>query len=240
MHARGRAKRARSDIEQRLHARHHRDHHRQAPIRRVVGAGRHPVDHFLLQHEVHVGDAGCRFEQVEQQRCRYVVGQVAADTQATARGERDEVDVERVGLVHDQLAQRADPRLQFGDHVAVDLDDFQASRAREQVAGQRAQSRSDLDQWLPGLRIDGRDDARDHLLVMQEVLAEALAGAYHRLAQSSASSSAAARLPASARPVPARSSAVPWSTDVRMIGRPSVTFTAWPKPAYLSTGRPWS
>ena len=34
----------------------------------------------------------------------------------------------------------------------------------------------------------------------------------------------------SLRPVPARSSAVPWSTDVRTNGRPRVTFTASPKP----------
>ncbi len=42
----------------------------------------------------------------------------------------------------------------------------------------------------------------------------------------------------SAEPVPAISNAVPWSTEVRMIGRPSVTLTAWPNPAYFRTGRP--
>ena len=34
--------------------------------------------------------------------------------------------------------------------------------------------------------------------------------------------------------------AVPWSTDVRRMGRPSVTFTARSKPECLITGRPWS
>ncbi|MNN41622.1 hypothetical protein D3C81_1557520 [compost metagenome] len=33
---------------------------------------------------------------------------------------------------------------------------------------------------------------------------------------------------------------MPWSTEVRTIGRPRVTLTAAPKPLYLSTGRPWS
>jgi len=56
----------------------------------------------------------------------------------------------------------------------------------------------------------------------------------------SASSIAAIKLPDSAWPEAARSKAVPWSTDVRMIGNPSVTLTALPKPAYLRTGRPWS
>ena len=36
------------------------------------------------------------------------------------------------------------------------------------------------------------------------------------------------------------SKAVPWSTLVRTIGRPSVTFTAWPKAWVLSGPSPWS
>ena len=55
-----------------------------------------------------------------------------------------------------------------------------------------------------------------------------------------AAATAASMLPESAFPLPAISSAVPWSTDVRMMGMPSVTFTAWPNPLCLSTGRPWS
>ena len=55
-----------------------------------------------------------------------------------------------------------------------------------------------------------------------------------------ASCTAAARLRRSARPLPARSKAVPWSGEVRTIGRPSVTLTARSKPACLTTGSPWS
>ncbi len=40
-------------------------------------------------------------------------------------------------------------------------------------------------------------------------------------------------LAGSARPVPAMSSAVPWSGLVRGNGRPKVTFTAWPNEATL-------
>ena len=39
----------------------------------------------------------------------------------------------------------------------------------------------------------------------------------------------------SALPVPAKSTAVPWSTDVRMKGNPNVIFTACPNPEYFST-----
>ena len=44
----------------------------------------------------------------------------------------------------------------------------------------------------------------------------------------------------SAMPMPAISKAVPWSGLVRMIGRPSVTFTALSKSRSLSGMRPWS
>src|SRR5438128_5464652 len=40
-------------------------------------------------------------------------------------------------------------------------------------------------------------------------------------------------LAGSARPVPARCRAVPWSTEVRTSGRPSVTLTPCPKLAYF-------
>ena len=63
---------------------------------------------------------------------------------------------------------------------------------------------------------------------------------YSLAASSMASPMAEPRLLGSARPVPARSSAVPWSTDVRSIGSPRVMLTAVSKPACLITGRPWS
>ena len=52
--------------------------------------------------------------------------------------------------------------------------------------------------------------------------------------------SAAIRLPASARPLPAMSNAVPWSGLVRTKGRPSVTLTPCSTPRYLTGIRPWS
>src|SRR5262249_36422881 len=44
-----------------------------------------------------------------------------------------------------------------------------------------------------------------------------------------ASLTASTRLPGSATPLPTMSKAVPWSTDVRMIGSPTVRFTQLPK-----------
>ena len=78
---------------------------------------------------------------------------------------------------------------------------------------------ADLDQRIGRLRRDCAQDPLDDVRVVQEVLPEALlgqrgvargSGSHGCLAMSlSASSSAACRLPTSALPVPARSSAVP-------------------------------
>src|SRR6185369_16088845 len=127
-----------------------------------------------------------------------------------------------------------------------------ASRALDEPCGERGQAGPDLDQVVAGPRIDRIDDPLDVVGVDQEVLAEALAGNVRDqavrggacCARTSASSSAATRLPTSAvrsrSGSAARSSAVPWSTDVRTNGNPSVTFTPWPKLAAFRTGSPWS
>ena len=43
-----------------------------------------------------------------------------------------------------------------------------------------------------------------------------------------------------AEPVPAKSRPVPWSTEVRRNGKPSVIFVTSSKPRAFVTGRPWS
>ena len=47
-------------------------------------------------------------------------------------------------------------------------------------------------------------------------------------------------LPGSAAFLPAMSKAVPWSTEVRMIGSPSVTLTARPNASNFTGISPWS
>ncbi len=60
------------------------------------------------------------------------------------------------------------------------------------------------------------------------------------LAISSAIRSAAIRLDGSAMPCPAMSNAVPWSGEVRTIGRPSVTLTPLAMSSVLSGISAWS
>ncbi len=60
------------------------------------------------------------------------------------------------------------------------------------------------------------------------------------VARAAARSIAAIRLVGSARPVPAMLKAVPWSGEVRMIGRPSVVFTPWCMSSVFSGISAWS
>jgi hypothetical protein len=125
-----------------------------------------------------------------------------------------------------------------GQQIAVELDDIQIGAGIEQRYRDGAAPGADLEQPFPGMRRDRVDDGGDDAGRMQEVLSQAFLGCGLRAQErrlsaaimSSAVRSAWIRLPVSALPLPARSRAVPWSTEVRMIGRPSVTFTASPKP----------
>src|SRR5690606_13053570 len=70
--------------------------------------------------------------------------------------------------------------------------------------------------------------------------APAVAAAARWLASRAARRRAWMRLVGSALPVPAMSSAVPWSGEVRTNGRPSVTLTVSAKASALTAISPWS
>ena len=166
------------DVEQGLDRVAPLQHHRQSPVVLVAGHGRHAVDDFLLQHEVLVLDEVARVEQVEQDRRRDVVGQVADDPEPAARcgvRKRSEVDLEHVGLDHREPGRLAQSR----GEVAVQLDHGERACSLQQRRGERAAPRPDLDQRLPGTRIDRSDDPVDHRAVDEEVLSEALPRVRH-------------------------------------------------------------
>ena len=160
---------------------------------------------------MHVTDDFGAVGEVEEQRGRDVVGQVTDQPQVAA--DACEVEGERVALMDGQALRWVLP-LQAGDQVTVDFDDVQAVDALQQRLGDGAEARADLDDGIATLRIDGRDDGADDALVDQEVLPKPLTGdvTLHVLllcAMRAASATASNRLPGSARPVPASSSAVP-------------------------------
>ncbi len=162
-----------------------------------------------LQHEVHVADDADVFGEMEEQRRRDVVGQVADQAQIAA----DAGEVESQGITFvDGHACRRVLLVQAGDQVAVDFDDVQMIEARQQRLGNCPEAGADFDDRVAALRIDGGDDGIDDAAVNQEILPESFAGdvALHwRTAMRVASATASNRLPGSARPLPASSSAVP-------------------------------
>ena len=108
-------------------------------------------------------------------------------------------------------------RTQQRREIAIDFDHFEPSGGRQQPLRECALAGPDLHRGVARLEVDRRHDARDHGRIVQEMLAKALARAAvgnaqtgsRRCAICAAISIAAIRLPGSARPLPARSSAVP-------------------------------
>ena len=157
-----------------------------------------------------------RLEQVEQQRRRDVVREIAHHAQLAPAlyGQGGKVEAQSIGHMQRQALPR-ETLLQRSGQIAIDLDRIEATCALEQRFGQGAVSGTDLNKRILRRWTDRANDALDDSLVMQEVLTEAFAGEYHaaqpldRRARVRARSTAARKLPTSALPVPARASAVP-------------------------------
>jgi len=113
------------------------------------------------------------------------------------------------------------------DEVPVEFDDRERAVPIEQREGDGALAGADFDEAIAGPRVHGLHDLRDDALLVQEVLAEVLlrAGlergglvahaAISLRAMRAQMDTAANRLEGSAMPLPASSSAVPWSTATR-------------------------
>jgi hypothetical protein len=154
-------------------------------------------------------------------------------------GERREVHRQHVGVQQRERAVR--PR-GFGERleqVTVEFDRGQRAVAVEHRQRERALARTDLDDAVPGTRVHRQQDLLDDTALVQEVLPERLlrlaaeAGGVAVLGAAVAArraharpraraaarrvhcAMAACRLEGSASPVPAMSSAVPWSTATR-------------------------
>ena len=210
-----RAEGAGRHVEQAHHGEALLQHDGQAAVIGGVRFGDHAHDHFFLKHEVHVAHAVGEAGKMEQQRRGNVVRQVADHAQRGA--ECGEIKLQRVAFVDGELFGRV-VLLEVGDEVAVDLDDVEMTETLDEGLRHRAEAGADLDHGLALLRADGLNDIADGVGVGKKVLTEALARAMPCLhagrpcswaAISSASSTAAKRLPGSAVPCPARSSAVP-------------------------------
>ena len=106
--------------------------HGQDPVLARAGRRRDAARDLLLQHHVHVAHAAAQVEEAAQQRARDVVRQVA-DEPRCRRGERREVDRERVA-VDDRRRSRARARAGASASARVELDRDHAGRARARGA----------------------------------------------------------------------------------------------------------
>ena len=167
---------------------------------------------------------------MEQDRRAEVVGQVAdqADLPAVAdqfAGQLAEVHAEHVAFDQPQRAVFARGGLQRRVQVAVEFDRGECAVLPQQREGQRALAGADLDDGVAGLRVRRLHDLVDDPAVVEEVLAEVFLGGFAEGGRAHAGIRlrakraqvriAAYRLEGSALPLPASSSAVPWSTATR-------------------------
>src|ERR1700728_1668144 len=205
----------------------------------------------------------------DQQGRRDVVGQIGDDASRALREARAWIERERIGRYDVQTAGVVFGDLpQSGKRAVVALDRDHAGGAKlEERAGQSARAGTDLD-YAHAREWGGRARyARREIEIKKEVLPERFPGddavsAYDlakrrqvrarevsdtpsragvsALARRAPRRSAAIKLVASARPLPAMSNAVPWSGEVRTKGRPSVTLTAWSNASVLIGISAWS
>ena len=114
--------------------------------------------------------------------------------------------------------------LQWRVQVAVEFDRGDLAVLLQQRKRQRALAGADLDDGIAGLGVDRLHDLVDHAALVQEILAEVFfrrfgeGGGHARIrlrANHAQVRIAANRLEGSATPLPASSSAVPWSTATR-------------------------
>ncbi|MNN56089.1 hypothetical protein D3C81_1710000 [compost metagenome] len=115
---------------------------------------------------------------MEDQRRGDVVRQVADHAQFLAvRRQAVEVELQRIAGVEGEVRVEAEAHLQQGQQVLVQLDHVQLGAAAEQALGKGALAGADFHHVLARARMDGAQDAVDDTGIVQEVLAETLAGA---------------------------------------------------------------
>ena len=176
VHAWRRVKTFRADKQDVVHCIAPLQHDRQTSVVRGAGLGHHPVDHFLLQHEVLVLHHGHMVKQMKQDRAGNVVGQVTHNAQLLSglqQGgrQRGEVHLEHIRFHHVELRMFA----QALGQIAVQLHHGQAAQTLHQGLCQGGQTRADFDHGVRGRGRNLAHDGIDDGAIGQEVLAEPFA-----------------------------------------------------------------
>src|ERR1700682_2884436 len=253
-------------VEENLRLRAPTREHAQAAVAFVVGAGNDAQRNLALEHQrerIVKGRPWLHGKPAQEERGRDVIGKIGDDARGARVKMRAGIKVERVALDHFEPPGISFGKLREGSDttwVALDRDDTR-STFREQRAGEPGGGGTHLDHRHTFKRPGRARDAGGQVEVEEEVLSERFprlqfetaddfaqrrefrhfaATVVSAAARRSASFSAARRLAGLARPVPARSNAVPWSGEVRTNGSPSVTLTARSNAIVLIGARTWS
>jgi hypothetical protein len=121
---------------------------------------------------MHVPDTSVLIQQVEQQGCRDVVGQVADDAQEPVIVQRAKVEPQGIAVVDCQFTCAGTQTLQRFHKVPVEFNDGEPADLLQQRQGDGSPAGPDLDDGVILHRLYGRYDPGDHNRVVQEVLAE--------------------------------------------------------------------
>ena len=177
---RRRVKRFGRHVNQQLHIEKILQHHAQAAIVVAFRRGNHALDHFFLQHKVHIDDIVRHFRQLEQKRRGNVVRQVADDF-LFAR-DAVEIKLQYIAFMNHELIRKRQ-RFQTTYDVAVDFDNVQAVQFLRQRLGNRRQTRPDFNHHIIRLRTHCVDNIGNNPRVLQKILPEAFPGLmfFHRV-----------------------------------------------------------
>ena len=139
--------------------------------------GRQPLGHLALQHQHGPVNGLAGIEELQHDRARQVVGDVAdhPDAPEPAFGPRGR-EVERQDISPDDLdiGHAPELRLQHLDETPVDLDGDHAPGASGEQRRQDADARADLDDGVRVANPGDPDDLLQDVRIAQEILAETL------------------------------------------------------------------
>ena len=151
-----------------------REAQRERAVRRVAGAGRHPLGDLALDQE-HQPLEGPRGQGTHHHRRGDVVGQVRDELRALRQD--SEVVVEGIGRHDLHVGEPLQREGEDGQQPLVEFERPHGPRAGGQLAGQHAEPRTHLEHGVGGAELGRGDDRFERAAVDEEVLPEALVGA---------------------------------------------------------------
>jgi hypothetical protein len=154
--------------------------HGHAQQAHLAGAGGYALRYLLLEHHDEPRRRLVGLEEVAQDGRRYVVREVSDDGVGARRSrllqKLSRAQVEDVGADDGDVGTGLEALPQMKAELLVHFHRHHSAGARRQLAGQDAEAGPDFDDRLFWGDLGGGDDARQDMLVDQEVLSEALAG----------------------------------------------------------------